>query len=411
MKKPFLSIVALFSVFLANAQFAPSPNQYLSLQNNTHGCRRLFYVDSLINRVDSMRILRLSGSGNMLYISPRNALYKGTAVMSFNGRSGNVMPDSGDYNTTQVPEGTNLYFTNLRFDSRFSSKTTTDLPEGGNLYYTDGRFDTRFSTKTTTDLVEGANLYWTSARFNTAFSGKTTTDLAEGSNLYWTTARFSSAFSGKSTTDLAEGTHLYWTAGRFDARFQTKTTDSLTEGVNRLYFTQGRARNSLSAGSGISYNSGTGVIANASPDQTVTLTGSGITVTGTYPNFTLTASSLSPTVTDNVSRTLNSNFTISTTQWADVSYSITCSVTNPLLAGSSTATAFLEYSTDGGTNWITVSQTGNSSSVGVAVAISITNAQTTILTGVFPPNSLQRIRSVVTGTGSVTYVRGQEKTY
>ena len=45
---------------------------------------------------------------------------------------------------------------------------------------------------------------------------------------------------------------------------------------------------SLSAGNGITYNNSTGVISNAAPDQTVTITpGTGINVTGTYPNFTV----------------------------------------------------------------------------------------------------------------------------
>jgi hypothetical protein len=66
---------------------------------------------------------------------------------------------------------------------------TDDISEGSNLYYTQGRFDTAFAAKSTTDLAEGSNLYYTAARFNTAFSGKSTTDLAEGSNLYHTTAR------------------------------------------------------------------------------------------------------------------------------------------------------------------------------------------------------------------------------
>lgn len=44
----------------------------------------------------------------------------------------------------------------------------------------------------------------------------------------------------------------------------------------------------LSAGTGISYNNLTGVITNSAPDQTVALTaGTGIGITGTYPNFTI----------------------------------------------------------------------------------------------------------------------------
>lgn len=44
-------------------------------------------------------------------------------------------------------------------------------------------------SKSTSDLAEGSNLYYTSSRFNTAFSAKSTSDLAEGSNEYFTTSR------------------------------------------------------------------------------------------------------------------------------------------------------------------------------------------------------------------------------
>lgn len=73
--------------------------------------------------------------------------------------------------------------------------TTTNIAEGTNLYWTDARFDTRFSTKTTTNLTEGTNLYYTQGRFNTAFTAKSTTDLAEGTNLYYTDARARLAIS------------------------------------------------------------------------------------------------------------------------------------------------------------------------------------------------------------------------
>jgi len=46
----------------------------------------------------------------------------------------------------------------------FTGFTTTNLTEGSNLYYTDGRFDTRFNSKSTSNLSEGSNLYYTDAR-------------------------------------------------------------------------------------------------------------------------------------------------------------------------------------------------------------------------------------------------------
>jgi len=65
------------------------------------------------------------------------------------------------------------------------------------------------------------------------------------------------------------------------------TTTNINEGTN-LYYLDSRARQALSAGTGISYDNSTGVITNSAPDQTVALTaGTGISTTGTYPNFTI----------------------------------------------------------------------------------------------------------------------------
>jgi len=124
--------------------------------------------------------------------------------------------------------------------SDISNHTTTDLAEGTNLYYTQSRFDTAFGVKSTTDLTEGTNLYYTQSRFDTAFGVKSTTDLTEGTNLYYTDARVDSNFATKTTTDLTEGTNLYYTQARFDTAFATKDTDDLTEGSTNLYYTDAR---------------------------------------------------------------------------------------------------------------------------------------------------------------------------
>lgn len=65
------------------------------------------------------------------------------------------------------------------------------------------------------------------------------------------------------------------------------TTTNISEGTN-LYYLDSRARQALSAGTGISYSTSTGVITNSAPDQIVALTaGTGISTSGTYPNFTI----------------------------------------------------------------------------------------------------------------------------
>src|SRR6056300_660595 len=118
--------------------------------------------------------------------------------------------------------------------------TSTDLAEGTNLYYTQNRvdssFDARLATKTTDNVTEGTN------------------------NLYWTTARFDSSLAAATTTDLSEGDNLYYTQVRFDSAFADKTTDGLTEGSTNQYFTTARARSSISASGDINYDSATGVI-------------------------------------------------------------------------------------------------------------------------------------------------------
>ena len=90
--------------------------------------------------------------------------------------------------TTNLAEGTNLYYTTARantdFDSRLATKSTTDLAEGTNLYYTDGRFDTRLATKTTTNLAEGTNLYYTDARVRAVVDNNVDLDVDGSNNLY-----------------------------------------------------------------------------------------------------------------------------------------------------------------------------------------------------------------------------------
>jgi chaperonin cofactor prefoldin len=151
--------------------------------------------------------------------------------------------DLNTITTTEVPEGTNLYYTEARFDTRLATKTSDNLNEGtANLYFTNARFDTRFNTKTTDQLTEGAtNKYYTDARFDTRLGTKTTDNLGEGiNNLYYTNARFDTRLGTKTTTDLAEGNNLYYTDTRFDTRLGTKTTDNLGEGINNLYYTNAR---------------------------------------------------------------------------------------------------------------------------------------------------------------------------
>jgi hypothetical protein len=134
----------------------------------------------------------------------------------------------------------------------------------------------------------------------------TTSSISEGSNLYYTDARVRLALSagtgitydnstGKITNSSPDQT-VVLTAGTGIST--TGTYPNFTINSTITQYTDSDARKSLSSGTGISYDNTTGVITNSSPDQTVKLTGgTGISTSGTYPNFTITNSAPDQTVT------------------------------------------------------------------------------------------------------------------
>ena len=180
--------------------------------------------------------------------------------------------------TTNLVEGTNLYFTNARVDSRVANiavsnigtdavkdthidfgtganqVSTADIPEQTNLYYTDSRVDTRIqstSINSLSDVVatsptDGQVLKYVSAnsRFELAAdvdtnttdisantitqlsdvdtTGATTNSILKYNGSAWVvgtdTDTDTTDLSANTTTHLAEGTNLYYTDARVDNR-------------------------------------------------------------------------------------------------------------------------------------------------------------------------------------------------
>ncbi|MDC1040198.1 hypothetical protein OAQ62_00230 [bacterium] len=264
----------------------------------------------------------------------------------YDGSSTYILPRT----TADLTENTNLYYTDARADARVAaatgsnlnlgSKDTDDLSEGSsNLYFTDARADARvdagFTAKDTADLSEGTNLYFTNARAdaritnalvdedNMASDSATkvpsqqsvkayvdaqvatkdalselsgdTDDVSEGSsNLYFTAERVADTVGAMVTSNTESGiTVAYDDADNtldFTVSLAGFTTANLSENTN-LYYTDSRARNALSGGTGISYNSSTGAIS---------LTDTGY-VTGVTAGTGLSGGGTSGTVTLNVS--------------------------------------------------------------------------------------------------------------
>ena len=214
-----------------------------------------------------------TSAGNALTISlnPNISGLTSIAATTFTGAlTGNA--------TTSTTLATSRNIAGVAFNgSADISLTTANITEGSNLYYTQARFDSAFSAKSTTNLSEGTNLYYTDARADARVN------LQTGANLN---------LSSKSTSDLSEGSNLYFTDERVDDRAANLIVAST--GLSKVYDDA----------------AGTLTLTNTSPDQTVALTGgTGISTSGTYPSFTITNSSPDQTVAVTASNGLTSGGT------------------------------------------------------------------------------------------------------
>ena len=271
-----------------------------------------------------------------------------------------------DLTTSNIIEGNNLYYTNARVESNVTSilvnyatvanlnlkantvdLTTANVVELNNLYYTNSRVLSYVTTYlnakanvtdlTTSNVTEGNNLYYTNARVRSTISAGDATivydpvagTIKANSTI---TASLENRVNNLSTTDVTEGINLYYTNARvysnvitllptlagagiaIEANGQIRSTTSIAtlvglntanvlESASNLYYTNARARAALSSGTGVSYDTETGVIAigqNVSPNASVTFAGLNVFgQTNFYGNVTTHASN-NLSVSDNM---------------------------------------------------------------------------------------------------------------
>jgi hypothetical protein len=342
------------SVNAANAQISANLAAGVGLSKTVSGGQITFAVDANSDEI-------VEGSSNLYYTNARarTALSAGTGISYTSGSgviaislvggtaigiSGNTISFNGS--TSDVSEGTNLYYTDVRSrlsiaaDSAAGNLLTYNnstgkalvatstvqgaFSAGTGLSYSNGVYEFNGSTS---DVSEGTNLYYTDTRVRAAislasvsapnaqllsytsatgvlslpastvfnqFSGSagigfadgdisftgSTSDVSEGSRLYYTDvrSRLSIAADGAAGNLLtynnsngqilvatstvqgafSAGTGLTYSNGQYALN---ATTTMVTEGTN-LYFTDARVRAAISAGSDadelITYNSGTG---------------------------------------------------------------------------------------------------------------------------------------------------------
>jgi predicted RecA/RadA family phage recombinase len=130
---------------------------------------------------------------------------------------------------------------------------------------------------TTTQITEGTNLYFTDARVRAAIS-------ASGSLSYNSSTGVLS-YTTPSTTGITEGTNLYYTDSRARAAFSAGTGMSYNSSTGVItttitQYTDALARAAVSAGTGLSYNSSTGVFTNTITQYTDSLARAAVSASG-----------------------------------------------------------------------------------------------------------------------------------
>ena len=164
------------------------------------------------------------------------------------GSSASTALTLGAFSTTDLAEGSNLYFTTARATAAARAAITVS----GSATYNSG----------TGVLAVGGNI--TSVNGQTGSVVLNTSNIAEDTSLYFTPARARSSISvsGPATYDTATGVitvqgNINSVNGKSNAVILT--TSDIPEGTNQ-YFTTSRARAAISASGIVAYDSSTGII-------------------------------------------------------------------------------------------------------------------------------------------------------
>ena len=165
----------------------------------------------------------------------------------------------GNHTTTNLSEGTNLYYTDTRFDNRLATKTTDNLTEGStNLYFTNTRADARISAASLNNLGDvtitsantGESLVWNgSAWINQAQAQNTVNSTVDTDN---STAAISGAtLQSEAASGLAVSINPASNSNKImitaHAKYQVQSSTGTTAFYIRLYRYKGTGGETLLA--------------------------------------------------------------------------------------------------------------------------------------------------------------------
>ena len=253
------------------------------------------------------------GAGNLYFTDARaRAAMSVSGDLTYNSTTGVVGFALADHDTDDLPEGAgSLYFT----DARARSAISLNSDDNNILAYNSSTGVLTFVTPDTDSIDEGAsNLYYTDARVRNAISS---VDAGGDGSFAYNAATGVFTYTGPSAAEvrahLSAGTGISYDSatGVISATIGSFDTDDIAEGTTNLYYTDARVRAALSGGTGVTFNGTSGVISIGQAVGTsdnvsfadVTISGN-LTVSGT----TTTVNTETIELADNII-VLNSNAT------------------------------------------------------------------------------------------------------
>ena len=294
------------NLYYTNTRVVSAVLPYLTSSNVAEGSN-LYYTNT---RVVSAILPYLTTSN---VAEGSNLYYTNARVNSF--IQGNLATKANvtDLTTANVSELTNLYYTNARVYSNVIALLPT-LAGSGITIQANGQISANAAVVTfgsisqfltTSNVSEGSNLYYTNARVVSAvLPYLTTSNVSEGSNLYYTNARVYAnviallpTLAGSGITIQANGQISSNTSGTGTVSLTGLTTSNLNEGGN-LYYTNARVSSNVIgllpslAGSGITVQANGQI--NANVIAIAVAATQSITIAAATTAYTLSRSVASP---------------------------------------------------------------------------------------------------------------------
>lgn len=109
-----------------------------------------------VERGDDLNVQFLWDEANDRWSAGAEDVYAGGFIGNLTGDVTGTVSSLLNHDTDDLAEGSNMYYTQARFDAAFAAKDTDDLSEGTSaLFFTDTRVDTRLSSGSMTTLKTG----------------------------------------------------------------------------------------------------------------------------------------------------------------------------------------------------------------------------------------------------------------